>query len=88
MKTISATSKKGQYFVNAYNRSRYESISECYGRYSCAKACAERDCKGWMQEENGHDFRIIGYNSMQFTAAWRTADGLRVETACNSYLVR
>ena len=88
MKTINATTKKGQYFVNAYKRSNYDSIYDCYSRPSSAKVCAERDCKGWMREENGHGFRILSYNCMQFTAGWMTADGLRVETACNSFLVR
>lgn len=88
MQTINANTKKGQYFVNAYNRSNYDSITDCYGRFSSAKACAENDCKRWMREENGWDFRILSFNCMQFTAGWMTADGLRVETACNSYLVR
>ena len=87
MKTIKSTTARGARFVDAYNRSRYSRLFQVYGSYSTAKACAEQDCRRWCYEENGHDFRIISYNCMQFTAAWKTDAGLRVETAAGSYLV-
>ena len=88
MKTINSTTKKGQNFIESYNRSRATSLSDCYGRFSTEKSRAERDCRRWMDDENGEDFRIISFNTFGFTCGWMTADGLRVETACNSYLVK
>ena len=88
MQTINANTKRGAALVAAYNRSSKYSLRDCYGRYSNAKAAAENDCRRWCSQENGYGFKIISYNSVRFTAAWRTADGLRVETPCNSFIVK
>lgn len=88
MKTIKATTKKGQEFINAYNRSKVASIYECYTNPSTAKVRAERDCIYMMCNEGGYSPRITGYNCMQFTFAFQTTEGLRVETASSSYIVK
>lgn len=64
MKTINATTQRGERFINDYNRATAWALSQVYGRYSCAKARAERDCRNMM-----------------------TAEGLRIETGCNSYVI-
>ena len=87
MKRINENTKKGTQFINAYNRSNYTSLRECYGRYSYEKERAEQDCIRKMLDENGSGFRIIGFNTCQFSCGWMTSDGLRVETACNSYII-
>lgn len=88
MITIYAQTKKGQGYINAYNRSRNYSLSDCYDRPSTAKTWAEYYCRQQMQQEEGTGFKIVGYNCMQFSAGWQTAEGLRIETACNSYLIK
>ena len=88
METINATTKRGTAFINAYNRSDRGSLRECYSNYSSAKARAERDCIEKMHRENGVGFKILGFNSSFFTCGWMTDEGLRIETACGSYLVK
>ena len=88
MKTIKAQTKAGQRFIHAYNRSRKSSIYECYCNPSTAKTRAEYFCRDMMRRENGNGYKITGYNCMQFTAMWTTPEGLRVETAASSYIVK
>lgn len=88
MKTINANTIKGNALIEAYNRTNYFTLRQCYGRCSWEKERAEADCLKWMREENGHGFRILSFNTFQFSCGWMTAEGLRVETACNSYLVK
>ena len=88
METINKTTKRGQRFINGYNRSRKTDLYDCYGRFSCEKARAQRDCREKMEREGGEDFRIIGYNSCAFSCGWMTAEGLRVETVGGSYIVK
>ena len=87
MKTLNNNTKKAQAFINAYNRSDIFSIREAYGRPSTAKIQAEYDCRIMMQSEGGHGYKIIGYNSSFFTVAWIAGDALRIETACNSFVI-
>lgn len=88
MKTINANTKAAARFIDGYNRSNMYDLYDCYGRFSCEKARAERWCKEQMYKENGTGFKIIGYNCMAFSCGWMTAEGLRVETAQNSYLIK
>lgn len=88
MKTINANTKKGQQFIHSFERSRKTSIYQRHNNPSTAKTRAEYFCMSEMFKEGGNDFRILGYNTMQFTCGWRTAEGLRVETASNSYLIK
>ena len=87
MEQINSTTKRGQRWIESYDRSTDSTLSDCYGRFSCAKARAERDCKNKMEKEGGEDFRIISYNTFGFSCGWRVPGGLRVETSGGSYLV-
>lgn len=87
MKTINANTKKGAEFIERYNESNMFRLSNAYGRYSSAKAHAERDCLRQMEAEGGCGYRIIAAGSFTFTAAWKTPAGLRVETGRSSYIV-
>lgn len=87
MITIKSTTKRGAGYLAAYNRSNNSRLSDCYGKYSTDKARAEIYCLSCMSNEDGAGFKIISYNCNFFSAAWRTAAGLRVETPSNSYLV-
>lgn len=87
MKTINPNTKKGQYFINAYNRATARRINEVYDRPSTAKSRAEMWCLSEMCKEDGHDYKVISHNCMKFSVGWRTANGLRIETADNSYFI-
>ena len=87
MKHINTNTKAAARFIDAYNRSRDYSLRDCYGRYSTAKACAERECRAMMEKENGTGFKILSFNTFGFTCGWMVGDTLRVETPSNSYRI-
>ena len=87
MKTLNNNTKKAQAYINAYNRSSIFDIYEAYGKPSTAKTRADYDCRMMMESEGGHGYKIIGYNCNFFTVAWIAGDALRIETACNSFII-
>ena len=87
MKTLNNATKKAQAFINAYNRSSVFTLREAYANPSTEKTRADYSCRMMMQEEGGHGYKIISYNTFQFSAAWITGDSLRIETACNSFII-
>lgn len=88
METIKATTKRGIGFMNAYKKSSATELSDVYGKCSFDKAKAYRQCREWCDKENGKCFRIISAGSFFFSVGWLTSDGLRVETAKSSYLIK
>lgn len=87
MKTINNNTKKAQAFINAYNRSSIFTLREAYANPSTAKTNADYSCRMMMQEEGGHGYKIISYNTFQFSVAWIAGNALRIETACNSFVI-
>ena len=87
MKTINNNTKKAQAYINAYNRSDIFSLREAYANPSTDKTRADYSCRMMMQEEGGHGYKIISYNTFQFSVAWIAGNALRIETACNSFVI-
>ena len=87
MKTINNNTKQAQYFINAYNNSEIFNLREAYANPSTAKTRADYNCRMMMQSEGGHGYKIISYNTFQFSAAWIAGKALRIETACNSFII-
>ena len=87
MKRIKKSSKAGSYYLYKYEHAKATSVEQFYKQPSIAKIKAEEKCLCIMRLEHGEDYKILGGNSRIFTVAWRTAEGLRVETKENSYLV-
>ena len=87
MKTINNNTKKAQTFINAYKRSSIFDIYEAYTKPSTDKTRADYNCRMMMQSEGGHGYKIIGYNCNFFTVAWIAGNALRIETACNSFII-
>ena len=87
MKTLNNTTKKAQAFINAYNRSSMYDIQDAYKKPSTRKTRADYNCRIMMESEGGHNYKIIGYNSSFFTVAWIAGKDLRIETACNSFII-
>lgn len=88
MTIIKKETKKGQNMVESAKRYAGYYLQDVYGSYSQAKKSAWDWCYERYLEENGKNFHITGCNRMQFTVAWETAEGLRIETAYNSYLIK
>lgn len=87
MKTINNTTKQAERYINAYNRSNIYNLNQAYGKPSTEKTRADYSCRMMMQEEGGHGYKIISYNTFQFPAAWISGNSLRIETACNSFII-
>ena len=87
MKTINNNTKKAQAFINAYNRSSIFTLREAYANPSTEKTRADYSCRMMMQEEGGHGYKIISYNTFQFSVAWIAGNALRIETVSNSFII-
>ena len=87
MKTINNNTKQAERYINAYNRSSIFTLREAYANPSTEKTRADYSCRMMMQEEGGHGYKIIAYNGFRFTVAWIAGNALRIETACNSFVI-
>lgn len=92
MKKISAKSKLGQHFVEAYNRSTWHTLKDVYAKSSTAKQAAFERCQRKCETENGDRLRIISATCQAFTVAFEVqnsqgATELRVITKCHDYLI-
>ena len=87
MKRIKKSSKVGSSYLYKYEHAEATSVEQFYNRPSSAKVYAEKECLKKMFTENGEGYKILSGNTFAFTAAWRTAEGLRVETYTNSFLI-
>lgn len=92
MKKISAKSKLGQHFVEAYNRSTWHTLKDVYAKPSTAKQAAFERCQRKYETENGDRLRIISANWSVFTVAFEVttalgATELRVITRCYDYVI-
>ena len=92
MKHISKNSQKGISYLHSFEVAKAKNINslgKVYGRYSDAKARAFYLCDLQRIKENAtSDGYIIGSNCNVFTYAFETSEGLRIETACNSYIIK
>ena len=87
MKTLNNNTKQAERYINAYNRSDIFTLNQAYGRPSTAKTRADYECRMMMQSEGGHGYKIIAHSCHFFTVAWIAGDALRIETACNSFII-
>lgn len=87
MKVIKGTTKKGENMIK--NASYYAgyNLSDVYGKFSKEKERAWEYCLNKCYEEKGKNFHIYAFNTCQFCVAWEVVEGVRIETAYNSYLV-
>lgn len=92
MKKLSANSKRGRYFVEAYDKSTKHTLKDVYVKPSAAKQAAFKRCQQKCEEENGDRFRIISAGAQFFTVAFEVrnmfgANELRVITPSQDYLI-
>lgn len=88
---ISKNSQKGMNYLHSFEVAKANNIDcleKVYGRFSTAKARAFMYCEERRLNENATSLGyIIGANCNVFTYGFETSEGLRVETACNSYII-
>lgn len=87
MITVKANTAKGRALLDRAIRYEGYDLYDVYGRVSYAKASAYRDCLEKCAEEGGESFRICGHCTTNFSVSWRVANGWRLETYMNSYLI-
>lgn len=87
MITVKSTSKKGQHFLSAYQTATSHSVKEYYKKASSAKISAENSILRAIGEAFNHTYRVLSGNSSFFTAAYKTDEGLVIETPANTYIV-
>ena len=87
MTTIKGTTKKGQTMMASAKHFEGYTLADVYGNYSPAKYHAWVYCLDKCQVENGSNFHICSHNTFGFSVAWETAEGVRIETSKNSYLI-
>lgn len=92
MEKLSAKSKRGQRFVEAYDKSTWHTLKDAYVEPSAAKQAAFKRCQQKCEAENGDRLRVISAGWQFFTVAFevRTVLGateLRVITRAHDYLI-
>ena len=87
METIKPTTKIGRRYLDMYTRANCVTLYQAYKTPSTDKTRADYQCRQQMAKENGHGYKVISFNTFHFSVAWRTAQGLRIETPARSILV-
>lgn len=92
MEKLSAKSKLGQHFVEAYNKSTWHTLKDAYVKPSVAKQAAFKRCQQKCEAENGDHLKVISASSQFFTVAFEVtttlgATELRVITRTREYLI-
>lgn len=88
MTVIKTTTLKGAKMVNSAMINEGYYLTEVYNNPSKAKINAWEQCVKCCHDENGKNFHICSHNTFNFSVAWETKEGVRLETACNSYLIK
>ena len=87
MITIKASTKKGQKLIESARHYDGYRLSDCYQNCSYAKQRAYQTCRDMCDKEGGEDFHISSHNSQFFSVVWEVENGIRMETAYNSYFI-
>lgn len=62
--------KQMQGAMRMHKMSNTYSLNDCYNNYSYAKENAYNYCKDLQTKYNGYDFKIISYNTNQFSVGF------------------
>lgn len=84
-KRIKEESKKGQMYIEMFNKSRHCSVRDFYNKPSSEKIAAENKI---LQKSELKAYRVLRGSSITFTAGWLDKeDRLHIETRDNSYVI-
>lgn len=84
---INGATKKGENLLNRALHHKGVYLEDVYSSWSAAKGRAWEWCRAKCLEEGGEQFSICAYNTFGFSVSWTTAEGMRLETPKNSYLI-
>ena len=87
MKVINGKTHKGQAMINLAKNNEGIILNDIYESYSPVKDISWRENFYKCVAEHGKNFHICSHNTFQYTLAWETEKGVRIETAKNSYLI-
>jgi len=92
MEKLSANSKLGQRYVEAYEASTWHTLKEAYRKPSATKQATFKRCQQKCEAENGDRLRVISAGRQFFAVAFEVknsfgATELRVITKCHDYLI-
>ena len=87
MKIFKAQTRQGENLVARARVWEGETLYKVYSNPSPAKVSAFYACKECCYVEGGRKFHICSHNTFSYSVAWETAQGVRVVTSNNSYLV-
>lgn len=92
-KEIKATSLCGKRFIDEYINSEHIFLEDVYNSHSYYKQIAYNQCHKFFEDAEGVSFRIISYNSQQFSVGFVVEDEnfndyLVIITRCNYYKIR
>lgn len=87
MTIIKGSTKKGQNMLKTACNNEGVNLWEVYETCSRAKQNSFNQCKAMCNAENGTDFHICSHNTFSYSVAWEVENGMRMETAQNSYLI-
>lgn len=76
MEKLSAKSKRGQKFVEAYYKSTWHTLKNAYVKPSTAKQAAFKRCQQKCEAENGDRLRVISAGRQFFTVAFEVTTTL------------
>ena len=86
-KVLKPNTKAYNHYINAYLASSITCLEDCYSKFSYRKERAYYAICEEMQLYNGHDMRILFYNSFFFTIGYIVDDELLIETASSTYIL-
>ena len=88
MKTISINSKKGMHYIQAYERSKANELTDVYKKCSYYKKQAYAECRTHAANHGAENMRIISHNCNFFSCAAKSKYGLIVYTPTQNYIVK
>lgn len=88
MRVVKASTALGKKLIKIGQNWEGTFLSQVYDNWSTAKQKAWDRCYAeYCNTDGAEQFSICSHNCQQFTCSWFTPDGMRLETAYNSYLV-
>ena len=88
MRVVKASSSLGRKLVEIGQNWEGKFLYQVYDKWSQEKENAWNACyEEYLNTPGAELFCICSHNTFQFTVSWYTPQGMRLETARNSYLV-